>query len=68
MKDLLLKAPDRHLGEDVRRLVKSWDDEPSSLQLLETLDSSVHTGGGPVCNKCTRVHAGSSTGKRKNHL
>ena len=47
MKDLLLKAPDRHLGEDVRRLVKSWDDEPSSLQLLETLDSSVHTGGGP---------------------
>lgn len=43
-KDLLLIAPAGALDHVVIELIKKWDDEPTALQLLETLDNMICFG------------------------
>lgn len=44
LKQILLEAPEGHIGKEVIDMIKTWDDEPTALQLLETLDACVHGG------------------------
>ena len=41
LKDLLMSAPDAHVDAALKQLVVMWDDPPSALQLLKTLDSAI---------------------------
>lgn len=44
MKQLLLEAPEGHIDPSVLHLIEKWDEEPKSIQILETLDMCVHGG------------------------
>lgn len=44
LKSTILAAPDGHLDESVKPLIENWDEEPTSLQVLEVLDKCVHGG------------------------
>jgi len=42
IKEHLLKAPDSQLDASVFPLIEKWDDEPTSLQILEVLDKCIY--------------------------
>lgn len=42
MKEMLLQAPEDQIDEQVRPMIEKWDDEPTSLQILEVLDQCIH--------------------------
>ena len=44
IKDALLKAPDSQLDAEMFSLIEKWNDEPTSLQVLEVLDRCVYAG------------------------
>jgi hypothetical protein len=44
IKDALLKAPDTQLDAGMFPLIERWDDEPTTLQVLEVLDNCVYAG------------------------
>lgn len=44
LKSTILESPDGHLDKSVKPLIEGWDDEPTSLQVLEVLDKCVHEG------------------------
>ncbi|MCK9529482.1 MAG: hypothetical protein M0R77_02800 [Gammaproteobacteria bacterium] len=45
-KDMLLSAPDSQLDQSMRELIMVWDDEPTSLQILEVLDKVIYSSLG----------------------
>jgi hypothetical protein len=45
-KDMLLSAPDSQLDQSMRELIMVWDDEPTSLQILEVLDKVIYSALG----------------------
>ena len=40
LKSLLITAPEDQLDPSLVSLVKSWDEEPTALQILELLDKA----------------------------
>lgn len=42
LKKLLLEAPDGQLDKSMVPLIEKWDDEPTSLQILEVLDKCIY--------------------------
>jgi hypothetical protein len=44
LKELLLQAPDGQLDSSLHPLIQAWDEEPTSLQVLEVLDQAVYAG------------------------
>lgn len=42
MKQLLLKAPDSQLDHCMFPLIKRWDSQPRSIQILEVLDHCIY--------------------------
>ena len=42
MKEMLLKAPDGQLDAAMHPLIAKWDENPTSLQILEVLDHCIH--------------------------
>ena len=42
IKEQLLKAPDTQLDASMFPLIEKWDNEPTSLQILEVLDKCIH--------------------------
>lgn len=45
LKELLLEAPEGHLGEAAMDSIREWDDgDPKAVQILKTLDMCVHGG------------------------
>lgn len=42
LRDLLLEAPDDQLDASMFPLIKAWDENPTSLQVLEVLDHCAH--------------------------
>lgn len=43
LKELLLIAPDNALDESMKPLIKKWDGEPKSIQILEVLDKCIYS-------------------------
>ena len=43
IKEQLLKAPDSQLDACIFPLIEKWDDEPTSLQILEVLDECIYS-------------------------
>lgn len=43
---MLLSAPDSQLDQSMRELIMVWDDEPTSLQILEVLDKVIYSSLG----------------------
>jgi hypothetical protein len=43
MKQLFLTAPDGQLDACMKPLIEKWDDEPTSLQILEVLDHCIYS-------------------------
>lgn len=41
LKQMLLTAPDTQLDSCMFPLIEKWDDEPTSLQILEVLDQCI---------------------------
>ena len=45
LKQGMLSAPDEQIDQSVKDIIaRVWDDEPTSIQILEALDFGVHTG------------------------
>lgn len=42
MKQLFLCAPEDRMDAQLRPLIEKWDDQPSSIQILEVLDLSIY--------------------------
>jgi hypothetical protein len=42
LKQMLLTAPETQLDHQMFPLIEKWDDEPTSLQLLEVLDQCIY--------------------------
>ena len=42
IKALLLEASDSQMDASMFPLIEKWDDEPTSLQILEVLDHCIH--------------------------
>lgn len=42
IKQHLLQAPESQLDSSMFALIEGWDDDPTSLQVLEVLDKCVH--------------------------
>lgn len=42
-KEMLLTAPDGQLDHSLFGIISEWGDEPTSLQVLEVLDMSIHS-------------------------
>jgi hypothetical protein len=45
MKKHLLKAPEHHISDAIKSTIAEWDEIPTALQILKSLDYSVHTAG-----------------------
>ena len=45
LKSLLITAPEDQLDPSLVSLVKSWDEEPTALQILELLDKAAFSAG-----------------------
>lgn len=45
LKSLLITAPEDQLDPVLVDLVKTWGDEPTSLQILELLDKAAYSAG-----------------------
>ena len=43
IKELFSDAPDSHLDKSMVDLIKSWDDNPTPLQLLEVIDKCIYS-------------------------
>jgi DNA-binding transcriptional ArsR family regulator len=41
--DLLLLAPDGQLDASMKTLIEKWDEEPTSIQILEVLDNCIYS-------------------------
>jgi hypothetical protein len=41
IKEHFLKAPDTQIGYETMKTIKLWDDKPTALQTIRTLDSAV---------------------------
>lgn len=42
-----LEAPDNVIDQSIREMIRDkWDDEPTSIQILEVVDHVVHWGAG----------------------
>lgn len=44
LKSTILVSPESHLDSSVKPLIENWDEEPTSLQVLEVLDKCVYGG------------------------
>lgn len=42
LKELLLVAPDHQLDASVKPLIEKWDEEPTSIQILQVLDDCAY--------------------------
>ncbi len=42
IKNVLLRAPSNELDPVVHSLIEKWDEQPTSLQVLEVLDKVIH--------------------------
>lgn len=42
-KEMLLSAPDGQIAHSLFPLIEQWDDEPTSLQILEVIDKSIYS-------------------------
>ena len=42
MKEAFLSAPPGQIDTVVRNIITKWDDEPTSLQVLEAIDCAIH--------------------------
>lgn len=42
LKHLLLTAPDNQLDKSIFPLIEHWDEQPTSIQILEVLDKCIH--------------------------
>jgi hypothetical protein len=41
IKQHMLEAPNDHLDASMKPLIEKWDDQPSSIQILEVLDQCI---------------------------
>jgi hypothetical protein len=41
--NLLLEAPDEQMDPILKQFISKWDDEPTSLQILEVIDHAVYS-------------------------
>lgn len=56
IKQYLLVAPDSELDASAKLTIEKWDDEPTALQVLETLDDIVkYSSGSPYAIKALEV-------------
>lgn len=55
LKHLLLKAPDNHLAESLKPMIRTWPEgrEPDPIQILELLDQCVGEGGTEFISRFT---------------
>jgi hypothetical protein len=44
LKNIILESPDGHIDPVALQTIKEWDDEPTAIQILKTLDMCVHGG------------------------
>lgn len=44
LKNMLLQAPDNQLDKSMKPLIEKWDDNATSIQILEVIDHCVHGG------------------------
>lgn len=44
MKEKLLAAPENQIGLGTKQTIEEWEEEPTALQILKTLDFGVHFG------------------------
>ena len=38
-----LRAPETQIGAHTRATIKEWDDSPTAIQLLKTIDSAIYS-------------------------
>lgn len=45
LKDALLGSADIHFSEDLKTLVRKWDEHPTAVQILVVIDHNLKNGG-----------------------